>query len=137
MNYIAWAVVALACYSVFTPLASLATNSAPSHVVALITNSILAVSAVAVTLYRGDHVAPYLFGDTGLYIAGAGAFLSVGILAYYRALAGGPVSVVVPIFGSFIVGSAAIGVAFLGEPLTGRKVAGVALTLFGVYLVAG
>ena len=136
MNYLVWAVVALACYSVFTPLASLATNSAPSNVVALITNGILAASAVAVTLYRGDAVAPYVLGDAGLYIAGAGAFLSVGILAYYRALAAGPVSVVVPIFGSFIVVSSAIGVAFLGEPLTGRKVAGVALTLVGVYLVA-
>lgn len=137
MNYLAWAAVALVCYSVFTPLASLATNSAPSHVVALVTNGILASAAAAVTLYRGDAVAPYLSGRTALYIAGAGAFLTVAILAYYRALAGGPVSVVVPVFGSFIVVSSALGVAFLGEPLTVRKVAGVALTIAGVYLAAG
>lgn len=66
----------------------------------------------------------------------AGAFLSVGIIAYYRALALGPVSVVVPIFGTFLVTSAAAGVVFLDEPLTARKVAGVALAVIAIYLVA-
>jgi transporter family protein len=46
------------------------------------------------------------------------------------------VSVVVPVFGMFIVGSAAVGVVFLDESLTARKVVGVALAVVAVYLVS-
>jgi transporter family protein len=65
----------------------------------------------------------------------AGVFLAVGILAYYRALALGPVSVVVPVFGLFLVTSSLVGVVALDEPLTARKGVGVLLALVAVYLV--
>ncbi|WP_134671037.1 EamA family transporter [Halorussus marinus] len=134
MNYLAWAVLALVGYSVFTPLASLATNEIPSTVVALVANSMLALSAAAVIAVRDESVTPYLTGGNAVYMYAAGVFLSVGILAYYQALGKGPVSVVVPVFGMFLVGSALLGVVFLGDPLTVRKAAGIALAATGVYL---
>jgi len=134
MNYLAWALVALVGYSVFTPLASLATDEIPSTVVALVANTMLALSAAAVIAYRGESVTPHLTGENAAYMYAAGVFLSVGILAYYQALGTGPVSVVVPVFGMFLVGSAALGVVFLGDPLTARKAAGIALAAVGVYL---
>ncbi len=136
MNYIAWAVVALACYSIFTPLVSLATNvhGVPSNVAALITNGMLAVCALAVVLYEGDDVTRHLTSQNLLYLVGAGAFLTVGILAYYRALSEGPASVVVPIFGSFIVFSSILSVVFLNDSFSIQKVAGIGLAIVGIYL---
>ena len=136
MNYLVWALVALVGYSVFTPLASIATNDVPSSVVALVANSMLALSALAVVLYRDEEVIRHVTGPNGIYMVGAGAFLTVGILAYYRALSMGPVSVVTPVYGLFLVGSSVLSMAFLGESVTLQKVAGIALAAFAVYLTA-
>ncbi|WP_327051217.1 EamA family transporter [Halomicrococcus gelatinilyticus] len=134
MNYVAWAVVALVGYSVFTPLASLATDEIPSTVVALVANSMLALSAAAVIVYRDEAVVPYLTGGNAMYMYAAGVCLSVGIIAYYQALGQGPVSVVVPIFGMFLVGSALLGVVFLDDPMSAKKATGILLAAVGVYL---
>jgi transporter family protein len=60
----------------------------------------------------------------------------VGIVAYYRALALGPVSIVVPIFAMFIVTSSAVGILALDETLTARRGAGILLAIAAVYLTA-
>ena len=133
-RYLLWSALALVGYSAFTPLAKLATNDAPSTVVALVANSILALSALAVVVATGEHPTAYLDGDTLWYVLGAGAFLTVGILAYYRALSLGPASSVVPIFGMFIVGSAVLSFLFLGDDFSLRKGAGIALAGVAVYL---
>ncbi|WP_135824721.1 EamA family transporter [Halorussus ruber] len=134
MNYVAWAVVALVGYSVFTPLASLATDQIPSTVVALVANSMLALGAAGVIAYRDEPVVQYLTGENAVYMYAAGVFLTVGILAYYQALGSGPVSTVVPIFGMFLVGSSLLGVVFLNDPLTAKKALGIVLAAVGVYL---
>jgi len=134
MNYVAWAVVALVGYSVFTPLASLATDQIPSTVVALVANSMLALGAAGVIAYRDEPVVQHLTGENAVYMYAAGVFLTVGILAYYQALGSGPVSTVVPIFGMFLVGSSLLGVVFLNDPLTAKKALGIVLAAVGVYL---
>lgn len=136
MNYLVWALVALVGYSIFTPLASLATNDVPSSVVALVANSMLALSALAVVLYRDEEIVRHVASPNGLYMVGAGAFLTVGILAYYCALSMGPVSIVTPVYGMFLVGSSVLGMAFLGESVTLQKIAGIALAAVAVYLTA-
>jgi Predicted membrane protein len=136
MKYIVYAVVALVAYSVVPPLVDLATEEIPSNTAALISNSVLVVAALAVVAYTGEWDASNLTGAHAVYAYAAGVFLAVGILAYYRALEVGPVSVVVPVFGMFIVGSAAVGVFFLDESLTARKIVGVALAVVAVYLVS-
>ncbi|MFB6127985.1 MAG: EamA family transporter [Halolamina sp.] len=136
VGYVAWAVLALVSYSLFTPLVKIATRSAPSHVVALVTNAVLVLAALAVTVVTGDDVTAALDPETLPYVLGGGVFLAVGILSYYRALAAGPVSVVVPVFGSFIAVSSLLGVVALGETLTARKLLGVTLATVGVYLAA-
>lgn len=134
MNYLAWAVVALVGYSIFTPLASLATEEIPSTVVALVANSMLALAAAGVIIYRDEPVVPHLVGGNAVYMYAAGVFLSVGILAYYQALGAGPVSVVVPVFAMFLVGSSLLGVVFLHDPLSWKKAVGILLAAVGVYL---
>jgi bacterial/archaeal transporter family protein len=136
MNYLGWALFALVGYSIFTPLASLAIRNAPSSVVAVVANGILLFAAVAVSLYEGDQFLTYLTGRTGIYMVAAGVFLAVGILAYYRALAAGPVSVVTPIFGMFLVGSSLLSILFLNESFTLQKGTGIVLAVVAVYLTA-
>ena len=136
-GYLGWALVALVGYSVFTPLARIATRQVPSTVVALVANTILATSALAVVLYtNGTDIGQYLTGTPVVYMVSAGVFLTVGILAYYRALSLGPISVVTPIYGMFLVGSSVIGIVALGEPLSARKAVGIALAVVAVYLTA-
>ncbi len=67
---------------------------------------------------------------------GAGIALTVGIIAYYYALEAGPVSVVVPVFGTFLVLSSLIGIVALDEEFTIRKAAGIVLAGAAIWLVS-
>jgi transporter family protein len=136
MRYLWWAVLALAGYTLVAPLVKLATAEMPGDVALLVANSMLVVGAVAVVLVSDTPVVPYLTDPHAVYAYAAGVCLTVGILAYYRALAAGPVSVVVPIFGLFIVTSSVVGIVALEESLTARKAAGVAFAVLAVYLTA-
>lgn len=136
MRYLLWALLALASYTLVAPLVKLATAEIPSDVALLVANGMLVVGAAAVVIASDTPVVPYLTDGHAIYAYAAGICLTVGIIAYYRALAGGPVSVVVPIFGLFIVTSSVIGIAVLDEPLTARKVAGIAFAMLAVYLTS-
>lgn len=140
MNYLPWAVVSLLAYSAVPPLVSAASNgqnAIPPNVVALVSNGVLILATGAVIVAAGESVTPYVDHPKFPLVLASGAFLSVGILSYYRALSLGPVSVVTPIFALFLVGSAVIGVVVSGEAVTARKALGVALALLAVYLVTG
>ena len=136
MRYLVWAIIALLGYTAVPPLVKLATADIPSDVVVLISNGILVVAAIGIILTADVSVTPYLTHERSIYAYGAGIALTVGIISYYRALAAGPVSVVVPIFGMFIATSSIIGIAVLDEPLTGRKVAGIGLAVAAIYLTS-
>ncbi|WP_136717822.1 EamA family transporter [Halorientalis salina] len=134
MRYLSWALLALAGYTLVAPLVKLATAEIPSDVALLMANGILVVAAVAVVVVSDTPVVTHLTGSHAIYAYAAGVCLTVGILAYYRALAAGPVSAVVPIFGLFIVTSSIVGIVALDEPLTTRKVAGIGFAMVAVYL---
>ncbi|MDS0260051.1 EamA family transporter [Haloarcula sp. S1CR25-12] len=136
MRYLIWAVVALLGYTLVPPLVKLATADIPNEVVLLISNGMLVVAGIAIVVASDISVTPYLTHERAIYAYGAGIALTVGIVSYYRALAAGPVSVVVPIFGMFIATSSILGIAVLDEPLTGRKVAGIGLAVAAVYLTS-
>lgn len=138
MRYLHWALLALVSYTLVAPLLSVITREVPSDVAALVTNCVLVIAALGLVVYRDRSVLEYL--DPGhpqaipMYVAGV--LLAVGILAYYRALSIGPVSIVVPIFGMFIVTSSLVGFAFLDESVTVRKVAGIGFAVLAVYLTS-
>ena len=134
MNYFAWAGAALALYTLVPPLVKVATRDAPTDVVAVVSNSVLVIAALTITVYNGHSVTRHLSGRTGVYMLLAGVGLAGGILAYYHALSLGPVSVVTPIFGLFIVTSSVAGAAFLNESITPSKVAAVVFALLAIYL---
>jgi transporter family protein len=135
LDYVVYAVVALLAYSFVAPLVSIGTDGEiPSDVALVVSNGILVTVGVAVVLANGVPVGGYLTHPDARYLYAAGVFLSIGILAYYRALGAGPVSVVVPIFGLFIVTSSVVGVVFLDEAFTTRKALGIVLAVVAIYL---
>jgi transporter family protein len=134
MQYLLYAFVALAAYAAVPPLTKLATQDLPADTVALVTNGMLVVVALGLVVTTDKPLGSALTHEHAPYMYAAGACLTVGIIAYYRALAAGPVSVVVPIFGLFLVASSLIGVVFLDEALTARKATGVVLAVVAVFL---
>ena len=72
-----------------------------------------------------------------LWSYAAGIALTVAVGSLFKGLSLGPASVVVPIYGMFILGGAILAMLVLGEPLTWRKGIGLVVAVVGVYLVAG
>jgi transporter family protein len=136
MNYLVWAVIALGAYSLVPPLSKVASEQLPIMVVALVANALITVVNLGVVLYLEDSPLSSVTATHAAYALGAGVFLTVGVLSYFYALSIGPVSVVTPIFGLFLVGSAVVGMVALGEPVTARKLAGLGCAGLAVYLTS-
>jgi transporter family protein len=136
MNYVLWALVGMASYTMVAPLMKIALADVPSDVAVLLSNLILVAVAGGLVAVSDTGASGFLTHPKAPYVYAAGLFLAVGIIAYYRALSLGPVSIVVPIFAMFIVTSSAAGVVLLDETLTLRRAAGVALAIVAVYLTA-
>lgn len=137
MEYLPWALLALVSYSLVAPLASHVTKEVPASVALFLTTAIFLVITSVVLVVTGTADPAYATMPSALYIYVAGVFLTIGILAYIKALEFGPVSVVVPIYGMFIVGSSVIGVLFLAEELTLARFAGITCAVIAIVLGAG
>ena len=140
LNYISWALIGMAGYSATTLFMKLAMRAgAPSSFAVLaVAVVIVAVSAWTMALWRGDIRTFVMqgFGPAFFWSCATGVVLAIAVISLFRALALGPASVVVPIYGMFIVGGAVLGIIFLKEPLTWQKVAGIGVAVVGVYLIA-
>lgn len=135
-RYLALSLVAFVAYSLVAPVMKIAMESIPSTMAVFLSNFVMLVFVGGVLVYREIPVRPYLNHPKTPYIAGWGITLAIGLLAYYRALELGPVSVVVPIYGLFIALSSVIGIVFLEESLTARKVAGIGFALLAIVLMS-
>ena len=62
--------------------------------------------------------------------------MSVAVTSLFRALELGPASVVVPIYGMFIVGGFVLGVILLGETITLPKAIGLIAAIASIYLIS-
>src|SRR5450755_4743542 len=95
--------------------------------------------AVSVSIMRGDMrgLQARDFGTPNAFWAYAtGMSLTVAVVSLFRALSLGPASVVVPIYGMFIVGGAVLGMLFLNETPNLRKLLGIGLAAVSVFLIA-
>ncbi|QAU12071.1 multidrug transporter [Halorubrum sp. BOL3-1] len=139
-TYLPYALLAMGAYALVSPLMRVATtgpNAIPSDVAVVVSNALLIAMAVTVIAYTGQGFTTHLASPKLAHVLAAGFFLGVGILALYRSLSLGPVSVVTPIFAMFLVFSSVIGFLFLGESFTLRKGLGIAFAAAAVYLVSG
>jgi bacterial/archaeal transporter family protein len=141
-SYLVWAGIGMIGYSVTALLVKLATQSGrfSSYFVLMVSSAMVVATSTTITVLRGDMRAfsRNNFGSTdGLFALGTGVALVVAVVFYFLALSEGPASVVVPIYGMFIVGGAVLGLLFLHEPFTLRKGLGILLAAISVYLIAG
>jgi len=141
-SYLLWAGIGMIGYSVTALLVKLATQSGrfSSYFVLMVSSAMVVATSTTITILRGDMKAfsRNNFGSTdGLFALGTGVALVVAVVFYFLALSEGPASVVVPIYGMFIIGGAALGLVFLHEPFTLRKALGILLAAISVYLIAG
>lgn len=136
MRYLVFAIVALVGYTFVPPLMNVATREIPSDVATFGVASMLAVTAFSLSVIAREPIVDHLWSRSGVYVLLAGGFLTISILAFFRGLAQGPVSVVVPIFGLFLVTSSLIGVFWLGEELTMYRVIGIGLAILAIVFLS-
>lgn len=141
MNYISWALLGMAGYSATTLFVKLATrhHMLPAFNVLAVSVLIVSTSVWAITMSTGmwsRQIATSFRSTDGLWTLAAGTALTIAVSSLFRALSLGPASVVVPIYGMFIVGGSVLGVIVLGEAVTPIKTLGLALAVSGVLLIA-
>jgi bacterial/archaeal transporter family protein len=138
--YVVWAIIGMIGYSFTTLFVKLAvrTGHISSFSVLAVATVMVAVSSVAIAVMRGElATVPGHTEMAALLWAGAtGLSLTIAVSSLFRALSLGPASVVVPLYGMFIIGGALLGVLFLDEPLSLKKVAGLTAAIAGAYLVS-
>src|SRR2546430_10202038 len=108
-SYLLWAVIGMIGYSVTATLVKLATESGrfSSYFVLMISSAMVVVTSTTITILRGDMKTfsrDNLASTDGMLVLGAGVALVIAVVFYFLALSEGPTSVVVPIYGMFIVG---------------------------------
>ncbi len=141
-SYLVWAFVGMFGYSFTALLVKLATASGrfSGFFVLMVSASMVVISAGTITFLRGEMKAfswNNLATADGAFLLGTGVALVIAVVSYFLALSTGPASIVVPVFGMFIVGGAVLGLLFLHEPLTLRKGIGILLAIASIYLIAG
>jgi transporter family protein len=123
-------------------LVKLATQSGrfSSYFVLMISSAMVVVTSTVITILRGDiktFSRVNLASSDGMLVLGTGVALVIAVVFYFLALSEGPTSIVVPIYGMFIVGGAVLGLVVLHEPFTLRKALGILLAAISVFLIAG
>ncbi|MFB6076934.1 MAG: EamA family transporter, partial [Candidatus Nanohaloarchaea archaeon] len=120
MSYVLWALLAMVCYSFAFLFMKLALRELPTSTVMPIAVVTLALGATTVAALYGNLSTPSVTSRFVWFAVAAGVCLAGAVVGYFRALSAGPVSVVVPIFGMFILGGALLGIVVLREPITAR-----------------
>lgn len=103
----------------------------PATVVVLLSHSVALILLLLGLPFVGVPVGPYL-----AYGAAAGVLGMLAIVAFYRAMAAGPMSLVAPIAAAGAVLPVAFGLA-TGDRLNPAQLAGVVFALLGVVLASG
>jgi len=136
VSYVLWALLAMGCYSFAFLFMKLAMQGLSAFTVLPIAVGTLAVGATGVAAVFGEWSVPASAGRSVGFALAAGVCLAGAVVGYFRALSTGPVSVVVPIFGMFLVGGALLGTVVLGEAVTAKKALGVVFGAVAVVLIA-
>jgi transporter family protein len=96
MNYLFWTVFAMVSYSFVFLFARLAMQRLPSFTVMTVSMVFVMVVSVAATAVTGEWSLGSYTSRSALYAYAAGLTLAGAVVGYFRALATGPVSVIIP-----------------------------------------
>jgi uncharacterized membrane protein len=98
--------------------------------------SAMMVTNAAVVLAVAARHGGFLWTPWTLTAVAAGAFAAVGSLTMYRALELAPASIVVPLSSLGVILTVLLSVAFLGETLSVRQIAGILCGIAAIVLLA-
>ena len=138
-SYVFWAILGMVAYSITTVVVKIAAREGlPSSVVVAIATTVVALAcwSIVVTRAQSGMLLQSLSTPSGAWSLAAGAALSVAVTSLFRALELGPASVVVPIYGMFIVGGFVLGVILLGETITLPKAIELIAAIASIYLIS-
>lgn len=135
MRYIGWALFALGTYTFLPPMMRLTTARVSTGVATFVAAGMLSLTGLVLAIAGGDPVVEGIVGNWR-YVVGTGLVLTVSVFSFFHALSLGPVNVVAPIFGLFVVTSAAVGVLLLGESITVQRMAGMAFAVVAIVLIS-
>lgn len=138
VGYVTWAFVAMVSYSFVFLFAKLAMSDGrlPPFTVMTISVAIVTVVSVLVTVLTGEWRVDSYLSRNALFTYMTGTALALAVVGYFTALSRGPASVVVPIYGLFIVGGAVLGIIVLNEPITWKKLLGIGFACVSVILIS-
>ena len=135
MNWIAYALLGAVAAGVTAVLSKVGVGNIPSNLAVLIRTCVVIVIAAAIVFARGEQVAfKDVKGTAWLALILSGAATGISWLAYFKALQLAPASSVAPVDKLSLAVTVVLAVVFLGEALTWKTVAGVALMVAGAII---
>ncbi|WP_137286276.1 EamA family transporter [Halorussus salinisoli] len=129
-----FALVAMVAWGIWAVFAEFATRSLAPAVAMVV--SYVAGIGVAVAYVLGQGHNPDLSTVGVGYAVAGGLFSGVGAISYYVALRKGATAVATTVTALYFVVAAVLGVVFLGESVSARDVAGIALAVGAVVLLS-
>jgi len=134
MNWLAFSLMAMGLWGVWGFLSKVAAQQLPPQAIYLLATCGHVVVIGYLWAGGGLAVPWHPWGlATGL---GAGLSMAFGSLFFFRALAGGEATVVVPLTAIYPLVTVVLSWAFLQEGLTPRHLAGISLALLAVWLLS-
>lgn len=131
---LAFAGVAMISWGLWAVFAKFAARALAPEVAMVV--SYLAGITVAVTYLLSKGVTPQLSTAGVGYALAGGLFSGVGAVSYYTALRNGTAAVATTVTALYFVVAAVVGIVFLGESVSARDVAGIALAVGAVVLLS-
>jgi len=137
MSYIVITLIGMAAMAVGMLFFNMATTMISPRVATLTFNIVIVAVVFCWIKILGERVLPVLKQGTPVwYTLAAGFLFAIGILALAEALARGPATTVVPIWGSYIVVTAILAMIFLDAPMNIAKGIGIGFTFLGILLIS-
>ena len=135
VSYLPLTLISMASLGVFYFLVKLISGNIATIVIPLIGNIVIVVVITTYLRFTGTPVIPkrkiYL-----LYTLLVAIPLSVALIALYTAIALGPMSVVMPVYGLSVLVTAFLGIVVLREKITVARLLGLALAAGAIILLS-
>ncbi|MCW5935842.1 MAG: EamA family transporter [Fimbriimonadaceae bacterium] len=134
MDFRAWALLSALFAGLTAILAKKGVEGVPPNLALAVRVAFVLVFAVALAWGTKDLEVTTLKGTTWLFLGLSALATFLSWACYFRALQGGPVSVVAPIDKLSFVMAVVLGLLVLHEPITPKVLAGSAIIVVGVLL---
>ncbi|MFC1907894.1 EamA family transporter [Chloroflexota bacterium] len=135
MNYLPLVLITMVLFGIHYFFAKVVSSQVPISVVAL-AGSIVCIPVLLAYIWFNNIP---LIPQNRVYIVYAfviGIPLAIGILTLYMAIARGPVSVVMPIYGLNAMITVLLGILILHEPLSPQRIIGIILAISAIVLLS-